>query len=150
MLAALAPDERYGSIDVATRPSGSRRKRRILIVEDHEDTRTLFQEHFDRAGYVVETATNGNEAVAAALRARPDVILLDLAMPALDGADTLTVLRSYPTTVPIPVVVCTGSAELLKKMGVSPDAVVEKPCLPLDVERVIDGVLRPAPESSTG
>ena len=65
--------------------------------------------HFGSVGYEVESATEGNAAIAAALRMRPHAIVLDLAMPDMDGAETLATLRSYPTTMETPVVVWTGT-----------------------------------------
>jgi CheY-like chemotaxis protein len=126
-------------------PSGSRRRpRKVLVVEDHDDTRSMYREHFARAGYVVETATGGNEALALALSMVPDVILLDLAMPRLDGWDTTVLLRTYPTTARIPIVACTAvnDEEALERVvGLGCTAVIRKPCLPVDIEIVIDRVL---------
>jgi CheY-like chemotaxis protein len=116
-------------------------QRTILVVEDHEDTRNLLVEHFREAGYMVETAADGNEAVAAALRVRPSAIVLDLAMPVLSGVDTLSILRSYPTTMAIPIVVYTAHAPMLKSRPLAYDALVEKPALPEDVERAVKNVL---------
>lgn len=85
--------------------SGQRLQRRILIVEDHEDTLDLLVDRFLEAGYDVETATEGNQAISVALRMRPHAIILDLSMPGLDGVDILAILRSYPATMKTPVVV---------------------------------------------
>ena len=85
-------------MDVTPTASGSRLRRKILIVEDDEDTRDLYAEHIRQAGYEVGTADQGNEAIAVALRMKPDVIAMDLGMPMLDGADTIAILNSYPTT----------------------------------------------------
>jgi CheY-like chemotaxis protein len=134
---------------MAPRSSGSRLPRRILIVEDYEDTRVLLAEHFTQAGYDVETAADGNEAVAAALRTRPDVIVLDLAMPVLDGVGALAILQSYPTMTNTPVIICTGNPEALKRRVLRYDAVVQKPCVPDELERVIDDVLEHVPQSDT-
>jgi CheY-like chemotaxis protein len=97
------------------RLSGEHLRRKVLIVEDHADIRALLVEHFGCLGYQVEAAADGNTAIAAALHTPPDVIILDLALPNLDGMDTLAVMRSYPTTMATPVVICTGHPELLQK-----------------------------------
>jgi CheY-like chemotaxis protein len=121
--------------------SGSRLQRRILIVEDHEDTRDLLVEHLRDSGYEVATADNGNDAIAAALSTRPDAIVLDLAMPVLDGVDALAVLRSYPATMTTPVVVYTANIAMLKRRAVSYDVLIEKPARPEDVERAVASLL---------
>ena len=120
--------------------SGTHRRRKILIIEDYDETRLLLGEHFMHAGY------------HAALALQPDVIVLDLAMPRLDGWDTVRILRSYPTTTGIPVIACTAVSseerlDLATALGCN--AVVRKPCVPMDVERVVDQLLE-APESANG
>jgi CheY-like chemotaxis protein len=133
------------------RASGSRLRRKILIVEDTDDIRDLFVLHFRSAGYEVESATEGNAAIAAALRMRPHVIVLDLAMPDMDGADTLATLRSYPTTMETPVIVCTGYPGLLRTRELTYSAIVAKPCTALDVEQaVLEALGDAAPDSAAG
>lgn len=132
--------------------SGTHRRRKILIIEDYDETRLLLGEHFTHAGYHVDTAAEGNVGIAAALALQPDVIVLDLAMPRLDGWDTVRILRSYPTTTGIPVIACTAVSseerlDLATALGCN--AVVRKPCVPMDVERVVDQLLE-APESANG
>jgi CheY-like chemotaxis protein len=112
-------------------------RRKILIVEDHDDTREFLVAHFGAAGYEVETATDGNSAIAAALRLRPDVIVLDLSLPGLDGADALAVMRSYPSTIDTPVVVVSGHPELLQKRALQYSVALRKPCTPFDVEAAV-------------
>jgi two-component system phosphate regulon response regulator PhoB len=128
-------------------PSGARPQRKVLIVEDHGDTRDLLVEQFRDAGYQVETAADGNEAVAVALRMRPDAIILDLAMPLLNGVDALAIFRSYPTTMAIPIVVYTANASMLHKRPLAYDALIEKPGLPEDVEQAVSNLLGKAANS---
>ncbi|HEY5239897.1 MAG TPA: response regulator [Polyangiaceae bacterium] len=137
---------------MARTSSGTHRRRKILIIEDYDETRLLLGEHFTHAGYHVETASEGNAGIAAALALQPDVIVLDLAMPRLDGWDTVRILRSYPTTTGIPVIACTAmrSDEMLDlATALGCNAVVRKPCVPMDVEQVVDKMLE-APESANG
>ncbi len=125
------------------RVSDIRRKRKILIVEDESDLRSLLREYFESRGYAVEVAADGNEAISSALATLPDVILLDLVMPRLDGWETMGVLRSYPTTRAIPIVICTGSSEERLEPASSDghDALVRKPCTAEEVEATIVAVL---------
>jgi CheY-like chemotaxis protein len=128
---------------VADRLSQSGCTKKILIIEDDRDMRVLLADHFGSAGYQVETATDGNEAIARALRMHPDAILVDLMMPGLDGWDTARILRTYPSTKHIPLIACTGAneAEPHRASVVSWDAIVRKPCSAAEVEGVVDHVL---------
>jgi CheY-like chemotaxis protein len=129
-----------------------KRRRKILIVEDHEETRILYGEYFDGVGYQVETASSGNEGIAAALRMQPDVIVLDLAMPRLDGWGTAAILRTYPTTAETPIVACTAVSNeqsLSRATTLGCNAIVRKPCLPLDIERAVDEVMGAVPDSAS-
>ena len=129
---------------MAPRLSESRRQRRILIIDDEDDLRTLLCEHFEAAGYRVQTAADGNDGIARALSVPPDVVVLDLAMPRLDGWNTMKILRSYPMTRRIPIVACTG----LRGDDVATRAFLdgcsgflEKPFQARDVEHVVDELL---------
>ncbi len=78
-------------------------KRLILVVDDEEFTRRLLLQMLEDAGYQVITAADGNEAIKLARDQRPDLIILDVMMPQLDGFDTLVVLKNDPQTDGIPV-----------------------------------------------
>ena len=115
--------------------------RRILIVDDDDDARALLSAHFQRAGYDVTTAHDGNEGIAEALRTRPSVIILDLAMPGLDGWGAMRLLRAYATTAEIPLVAWTGlldNRSAARSQGPGFDVVMKKPCSAEEVERVVD------------
>ena len=66
---------------------------RILVVDDEAPVREVLSEYFTTQGYVVDSASNGNEALAAVKRARPDLVLLDVRMPGLDGVEVLRRIR---------------------------------------------------------
>jgi two-component system cell cycle response regulator DivK len=69
-------------------------ERLVLIVDDYEDTRLLYVEHLQEAGFRVIEATDGEEATRLALTLRPDAILMDLSMPKLDGWDATRRIRA--------------------------------------------------------
>lgn len=117
--------------------------RKVLVIEDENDTRLLLADHFDRLGYQVETAGDGNEGISLALHLRPDVIVLDLEMPRLDGWDTVKLLRAYPTTAAIPVIAYTGTLEVgeARALAGGCSVVIRKPFPPEDLERVINDLL---------
>ena len=134
--------------------SASRRIRRILIVEDHEDVRTELGEHFRDMGYQVETAADGNDGIARALRMNPDVIVLDLALPRLNGWDMIGLLRTYPSTKEIPLVTYSDREredDADRALAARCDVVLDAPCTPEEIEEAVEGLLGlENPESEVG
>ena len=96
---------------------------KVLVVDDDDDVRTIARLSLSRlGGMTVLEARSGREAVGLAAREHPDVVLLDVMMPELDGAGTLAALRAAETTRDIPVVFLTAKAmpaevERLKALG---------------------------------
>jgi CheY-like chemotaxis protein len=84
---------------------------RILIVDDVEDSRESWALILRKAGHEVTCVPNGREALAHVLTQVPDVILLDLIMPEMDGPSFLEVIRSYLRIQSLPVVVLTGAPD---------------------------------------
>ena len=83
--------------------------RRLLLVDDAADVRMLLQVLLELDGWTVLLAADGPAGVAAALAERPDVVVLDVQLPGLDGPEVLRALRARPETASIPVVFLTGS-----------------------------------------
>src|SRR5258706_12724543 len=77
--------------------------RRILVVEDQEDNRRILRDLLTSAGYEIIQAENGEEALAAAARERPDLILVDIQHPVLDGYEATRRLKANPALRAIPV-----------------------------------------------
>ncbi|HEX2059608.1 MAG TPA: response regulator [Thermoanaerobaculia bacterium] len=84
------------------------RNARLLIVDDDVSVHQLLETELAKAGYVVDTATSGADALARAEKARPDVIILDLMMPGMSGFELAEVLRQRETTARIPIIVLTA------------------------------------------
>src|SRR5262249_39286343 len=82
----------------------------VLIVDDDAEILSLHSRIVERAGYRAVTAHNGREALAAVRGVRPDLILLDLMMPEMDGFAVLEALQRHETTRTIPVIVITGQS----------------------------------------
>ena len=80
----------------------------ILVVDDKANVRQLLQDYLTEQGFKVTTATNGREAIYEARRARPDLILLDIMMPEMDGYEFLRQYRQEKST---PVIVITAREE---------------------------------------
>src|SRR5438132_11545145 len=84
--------------------------RRILVVEDQEDSRRILHDLLTSAGYEIIQAENGEEALAAAARERPDLILMDIQLPVLDGYEATRRIKADPALRAIPVIVVTSYA----------------------------------------
>lgn len=91
-------------------------KKRILVVDDEESIRLVVSFTLEQAGYEVESAANGDDCLEKIYSFRPDLILLDLMMPMVDGWEVLRLLRSNPETEEIPVVLLTAKGEIRDKM----------------------------------
>ena len=92
----------------------SQRQRHLLVADDEPDIRFLLRRMLDRGGYQISEATNGAEVLSSARESRPDLILLDLKMPVMDGFECLDQLKADPDLRSIPVVVVTAWGELLE------------------------------------
>jgi CheY-like chemotaxis protein len=108
----------------------------ILVVDDYEDAREMYAEYLRFCGFRVAEARNGNEALERAFTLKPDLILMDLSLPGLDGWEATRQLKADERTRHIPVVALTGHAlagasEGAKRAGC--DSFVTKPCLPDDL-----------------
>lgn len=105
----------------------------ILVVDDTLDARELYAEYLRIAGLRAEVAEDGIEALAKATELRPSVIIMDLAMPRMDGWEATRRLKSHPLTRNIPVIALTGhvierSRERAIEAGA--DGYLTKPCFP--------------------
>jgi two-component system, cell cycle response regulator DivK len=117
---------------------------RVLLVDDYADAREMYTEYLEYAGFDVVQASNGMEALERAVDTAPDIILMDLSLPVMDGWEATRRLKADDRTAHIPVVALTGHAlagisEGAKKAGC--DAFVTKPCLPEDLVKEIRKVL---------
>lgn len=117
----------------------SGRQKRVLIVDDDEGVRFFVQAVMEQEGWLTMEASNGEEALDAVAGLRPDLVILDLDMPVLNGFETFNRLRSNPLTQEIPVIVLTGYNAREDRPGYSgedlaaafdvagPEGFVEKP-----------------------
>lgn len=116
----------------------------ILVVEDYDDAREMYVEYLTFTGFRVESATNGLEAIEMTQRLKPDLVLMDLALPKLDGWEATRRLKSDPATARIPVIALTGHAlaghaERAREAGC--DSFITKPCVPDELVAEISRVL---------
>jgi two-component system, cell cycle response regulator DivK len=117
----------------------------ILLVEDFADAREMYSDYLTFSGFRVETATNGQEALDQARALGPDLILMDLSLPGIDGWEATRILKSDPATKHLLIVALSAhalaaDAEGARKAGC--DGFIAKPCLPPDLVAQIAGYLK--------
>jgi len=119
-------------------------KPRVLLVDDYPDAREMYSEYLEYSGFEVVEASNGMEAIQRAVDDAPDIILMDLSLPVMDGWEATRRLKADERTAGIPVVALTGHALAGISQGAREagcDAFVTKPCLPEDLVKEIRKVL---------
>lgn len=127
-------------------------KEHVLIVEDEEDIRELIQYNLSREGYQVTTAGSGEDALSALATAIPQIILLDLMLPGLDGLDVCRELRSRPGTAEVPILIISAKgeeADIVTGLEIGADDYVTKPFSPRELLARVRAVLRRGRHGST-
>jgi CheY-like chemotaxis protein len=117
----------------------------VLLVDDNEDNRELYGQILLFKGFRVETAVNGEEALEKTANCAPDVIVMDLAMPRMDGWEAMRRLRSTAATCDIPIIVLTAFASRdarERAEGAGCDVFLEKPFLPDVLEAAVRMMLQ--------
>ncbi len=119
--------------------------RRVLVVDDEPDITALVAYHLAREGYQVSTASNGVEALAAARRERPDLVVLDLMLPGASGYDVLADLRAKRETAQVGVILLTARREeedRIRGLSLGADDYLTKPFSPKELTLRVQAVLR--------
>ncbi len=107
--------------------------KRILVVEDHEENRRIMRDLLTSAGYEMIEAVTGEEGVTLAERERPDLILMDIQLPGLDGYEATRRIKANPALRAIPIIAVTSyalSGDDVKAREAGCDAYVTKPFSP--------------------
>jgi CheY-like chemotaxis protein len=123
-----------------------KKDRTIMVVEDYDDTRLLLKQWLEGLGYAVLEATNGQEAVDIADRECPDLILMDLDLPILDGIAATQRIRQKPQLERVPIVAVTAypmSYSHVKAFAKGCDEYMRKPIDISELERVVSRYLAP-------
>lgn len=119
---------------------------KILVVDDEKNIVRLTQMNLERIGYQVITATDGLEAMKAVERECPDLIVMDITMPHMDGMEVLRTLKSDPLFRPIPIILYSVKAQdeaINHAALLGADLFLNKPVEPLELVRCIEGFLGP-------
>jgi two-component system cell cycle response regulator DivK len=117
----------------------------VLVVDDFEDNRAMYAEYLTYSGYRVEQASNGEEAVELTQRLKPDVVVMDLSLPIMDGWEATRRLKADESTRHIPVIALTGHALAGHSRGAREagcDAFLAKPCLPEKLVAKVEELMR--------
>jgi CheY-like chemotaxis protein len=119
-------------------------QRCALVVEDDPDVQQLLHTHLRRLGWDVRVVGSGEAALDEAFARTPDLVVLDVLLPGIDGRDVVRALRHHAPTRACPVVVTTVlDAEDLEELAL--DGVLPKPFSRADVERVVSALPIPSP-----
>ena len=116
-------------IDAAPKPF-------ILLVEDFEDAREMYRDYLEFSGFRVATAVDGRSAIDQARSLNPDLILMDLSLPGIDGWEATRILKSDPETSHLLIVALSAhalAAEGNRARVAGCDGFIAKPCLPPDL-----------------
>jgi len=108
----------------------------ILVVEDQEDNRQILRDLLGSAGYDLTEAEDGEEAIAAVARRRPDLILMDIQLPVMDGYEATRRIRTNPDLRSVPIIAVTSYAlagDQDKALAAGCDGYVTKPYSPRDL-----------------
>jgi two-component system, OmpR family, phosphate regulon response regulator PhoB len=119
--------------------------REVLVVEDEPDIRRLVVLHLERDGFRCRTASNGPDALREARATVPDLVVLDLMLPQLDGLEVCRRLRSDATTAGVPIIMLTAKSDEVDRvvgLEVGADDYVGKPFSPKELVARVRAVLR--------
>jgi CheY-like chemotaxis protein len=117
----------------------------ILVVEDFDDAREMYRDYLEFSGFRVETARDGREAIDKATKIQPDLILMDLSLPGIDGWEATRILKASAETSHLLIVALSAhalAAEGDRARAAGCDGFIAKPCLPSDLVEEIGHYLK--------
>lgn len=140
----MQPAEDYGLHGGSASSASGEGRKLILLVEDMVDARELYADYLAYAGFSVVTAINGHEAIGLARMLRPDLILMDIRLPGMDGLEATADIKADPDLAHIPVVAITADPSedigaRARRAGCA--GIITKPVLPDEVARKITNLL---------
>ena len=116
----------------------------VLLVEDHEDTRRVYGLILRHFGYEVEEAATGEAAVQLARSAHPDLVLMDIGLPVLDGWQASRILKADPDTTCIPLIAFSANIDSTADLTSRPtfDGYILKPVSPMELVRRVGAYIK--------
>ncbi len=122
--------------------------KRLLVIEDHEDNRRIMNFTLSAAGFEMIEAVTGDEGVAMAESERPDLILMDIQLPGIDGYEATRIIKAKPALRHIPIIAVTSyalSGDKVKAKEAGCDAYLAKPFRPRELLATVREFLPAAP-----
>jgi CheY-like chemotaxis protein len=113
---------------------------KILLVEDNEMNRDMLSRRLTRNGYEIVIAVNGQEGVDMAVSAQPDLILMDLSLPVIDGWEATRQVKANPATAKIPVIALTAHAMAQDKEKAMAAGCDDFDTKPVELQRLLDKI----------
>ena len=135
------------SLRLTRSPFATEKRPKILVIDDDKDIRSVITEILDQSGYEVFTAASGQQGLDLAAQMIPNLIILDLMMPGMDGWTVLTKLQHKPALADIPVIILSGASGLEMAMSLGAAAVLFKPVDATQLTAEIAAQLAPLPPS---
>lgn len=117
-------------------------QKRVLLVEDNDDNRTIFATILGHYGYLVDEAANGLAGVRKAELLRPDLIIMDISLPVMDGIEATRRIRANPATAKIPVLAVTAHARVSDRENVLQAGCSAYLAKPVEPRRLVQEVTR--------
>ena len=120
----------------------------VIVIEDEPDILEVIEYNLRREGYRVQTARDGEDGLRLVRKKSPDLVLLDLLLPGLDGIEVCRKLKEDPVTRPIPIIMVTAKGEesdVVLGLGIGADDYVTKPFSPRELVERVRAVLRRVP-----
>jgi CheY-like chemotaxis protein len=118
---------------------------RILLVEDNPENRDMLSRRLIRRGYHISFAMDGAEAVRMTIRDLPDLVLMDLSLPVMDGWEATRRLKSDPATRSIPIIAVTAHAMVGDRERALEAGANDYDTKPVDLDRLLDKIVRLTP-----
>jgi two-component system response regulator ResD len=118
------------------------KRRKVLVVDDHEDIRSLVRDYLQASNFSVDVAVNGSEALATAAHGKPDLLVLDLSLPGRDGMD---VCRELRRTSAVPILILSARGDDIDKilaLEVGADDYLTKPFNPRELVARVQAIFR--------
>ena len=120
-------------------------KQKVLVVDDEENIRMLVKFNLEKAGYEVLEASDGNKAIETAVNSTPDIVILDLMLPGIDGLEVCRNLKRHPRTAAIPIIMLTAKSDEIDRvigLELGADDYMTKPFSQRELVARIKAVLR--------